>query len=808
MQRCWCCAAGRFRLRVVAWTGVWLLIGMHDSALANSRADEAGFKFFENRIRPILASRCYECHGPDSGVGKAKLRLDSIDAILKGGRSGPALIPGAPERSLIILAVRHDGDVAMPPKKKLAQTDIDALAAWIKMGAPWPGGEQRGQSAKSVSAAHQRDEAARAFWAFQPRRVTPPPDVADSRWPLTPIDHFILKKLESKGLRPAPPAEKRILLRRATLDLIGLPPTVLETEAFLRDNDKLAFQRVLDRLLASPHYGERWGRHWLDLARYADSNGMDDNLAYSDAWRYRDYVITAFSADKPYDRFVLEQLAGDLLAETEPDRRDELVVATGFLAIGPKMLAEDDPAKQQMDIVDEQLDTSSRVFMALTMGCARCHDHKFDPLEMSDYYALAGIFKSTQTMISHRVDSKWNTTGLGSIQTALRLDDLEQIIDRHDNLLVNGNADRMAPGARDAHTKLLDAAKAEYAALPKAMAVVEGTASDLEIFLRGNHLTRGPLVARRFPTVLAGAEPPAIDRKRSDRLELARWLTRASHPLTSRVIVNRVWRWHFGRGLVGSVDNFGKLGQLPTHPELLDWLADRLVSGRWSLKELHKQIMLSRTYQMTTRWNRHAAAIDPENALLSHMPRRRMDAEELRDSILAVGGLLENKMQGSLLSTAPFQDLSAGGLSRSPSLYESSRRSVYRPVLRGALNEMYRTFDFPDPAVSSGDRAVTTVASQALFMMNSRLVHSSSSTVATKLLEDTRATDRDRIKQSCELILGRRAEPIEVEQWHAFLSLYEQRASLTAKLPGDSRRTAWEGLCRALLSSNEFLYVE
>jgi Protein of unknown function (DUF1553)/Protein of unknown function (DUF1549)/Planctomycete cytochrome C len=781
---------------------------MLERASAESRADEAGFKFFEDKVRPILANHCYECHGPASGDGKANLRLDSSSAVLKGGRSGPALIPGEPERSLMILAVRHEGDVSMPPKTKLAPNEISAIETWIKMGARWPGTTTSELPAKPTAGQPRWDDQARRFWAFQARGTVCPPEVVDLGWPLSPVDRFILTKLEAKGIQPAKPAHNRDLLRRATFDLIGLPPTPLESDAFLRDDDPLAFERALDRLLASPAYGERWGRHWLDLVRYADSNGMDDNLAYSDAWRYRDYVIATFNADKSFDQFLEEQLAGDLLAESDPKRRDELIVATGFLAIGPKMLAEDDPVKQQMDIVDEQLDTTSRVFMALTMGCARCHDHKFDPLEQSDYYALAGIFKSTQTMISHRVDSKWNTTGLGSIQAALRLDDLEQIIDRHDNLLVNGNPVRMPSGAREAHTELLEAAKREYAAIPKAMAVVEGTPGDLAIFLRGNHLTRGPLVARRFPAILTGRNGPALDPKHSGRLALARWLSGASHPLTARVIVNRVWRWHFGRGLVSSVDNFGKLGQLPTHPELLDWLANKLVSQGWSLKRLHKEIMLSRTYQMSTRWDRHAATVDPENSLLWRMPRRRLEAEELRDSILAAGGLLERRMRGTLLASSPFQDLSADGLARRPSLYESSRRSVYLPVLRGALHEMYRTFDFPDPAVSSGDRAVTTVATQALFMMNSPLVAESCSNLAAKLLADDCITEQDRLGQVCQSILRRPAEPEELEEWSAFLARYETFAISSGKDPAARHRMAWEGLCRALLSSNEFLYVE
>ncbi len=805
-----CCASWVRRLGIRALILIGLVAVGPVMATADPDGDAAGLKFFEDKVRPLLALHCYECHGPASGEGKAKLRVDSLDGLLEGGRSGPALVRGAPERSLLILAVRHEGDVAMPPKKKLSLLEIETLVAWIKMGAPWPAaGEGTVRSSQVAGQSQSRwDENARNYWAFRPRANVQPPAVIDSRWPLSPIDRFLVAKLEEKGIAPGSPASKRALLRRATLDLTGLPPSSEALEDFLADSSPGAFERVVDRLLASPHYGERWGRHWLDLVRYADSNGMDDNLAYSDAWRFRDYVIASLNADKAYDQFVSEQIAGDLLAELEPMRRDELVIATGFLAIGPKMLAEDDPVKQQMDIVDEQLDTACRVFMAISMGCARCHDHKFDPFDMSDYYGLAGIFKSTRTMLSHRVDSKWNVTGLGTIGAALRLDDLEQIIDRHDNLLVNGNPARMGGGVRDAHTRLLEEAKREYASIPKAMAVVDGTPSDLEIFLRGNHLTRGPVVGRRFPAILSSGAQPAIDAAHSGRLELARWLTEPRHPLAARVIANRVWRWHIGRGLVGSVDNFGRLGQLPTHPELLDWLASRLVEQGWSLKRLHREIMLSRAYQMSTQWDGHSSRIDPENAYVWRMPRRRLEAEELRDSILFVAGQLDPKMGGTLLQTTPFQDLSAGGLSRSAALYESKRRSVYLPVLRGALYEVYRTFDFPDPAYSSGDRSVTTVAAQALFMMNGPIIERASASLAASLLDDHRINDRLLMARACRRVLGREAAAEEFDLWGAFLDRYQTAAGMTGQDPATIRRLAWQGLCRAFLSSNEFVYVE
>jgi hypothetical protein len=777
--------------------------------VTGAHARDTGPTFFESRVRPILAQHCYRCHGPEAGAGKAKLRVDSLEALLKGGVSGPAVVRGEPGRSLVILAVRHEGDVSMPPKTKLAPAEIEALTAWVKMGAPWPASTNVPTSTATAEGGTMPrwPESARQFWAFRMPEASGPPPGHDSAWSGSPIDRFILARLEAAGLRPAAPADRRTLLRRATLDLLGIPPSDEEMEEFLRDGSPDAFERVVGRLLASPRYGERWGRHWLDVVRYADSNGMDDNLAYSDAWRHRDYVIRSLNADKPFNRFLEEQIAGDLIAESETARRDELIVATGLLAVGPKMLAEDDPVKQQMDIVDEQLDTTCRVFLGLTMGCARCHDHKFDPLSMSDYYALAGIFRSTRSMLSYRVDSKWNATALGDARSVLRLEDLEQIIDRHDNALVNGNPRRMTEQERSARAALLEEAKKEYAAIPKAMAVAEGQVGDLEVFLRGNHLTRGPIVPRRMPTILAGADQAPMSPKSSGRLELAQWLTGPRNPLSARVIVNRVWRWHFGQGLVRSVDNFGRLGELPSHPALLDWLAIRFVEDGWSLKTLHRRIMLSATYRMSTAWNGRASQVDPEDRLLWRMPRRRMDAEELRDSLLALSGQLDPTMGGSLLASTPFQDLSVTGVARDARLYESTRRSVYLPVLRSALYDVFQAFDFPDPAVPNGDRATTTVPSQALFMMNGKIVEHASERLAESLLNVGEIDDCERLDRACRLILGRPAAPAERSRWESFLSRYQAVRSLAGEPPERRRRRAWRGLCRALLSSNEFLYV-
>ena len=783
---------------------------------SHSKIDPASEEFFERQVRPILANRCYPCHGPAAGQGQAGLRLDSLAGMLAGGRSGPVIVPGQPNRSLLVLAIKHDTFVQMPPKTKLPTREIQTLAGWVKMGAPWPSPrgpvpseklllqQTGGPAAQKVEFTNEQE----SFWAFQQVVKGPIPKVRDRDWPQSPIDYFILAKLEARGLRPARQTDKRTLISRATIDLHGLLPTPEEVVAFLADDSPKAFARAIDRLLASPRYGERWARHWLDVARYADSNGMDDNLAYADAWRYRDYVITAFNKDKPYDQFVREQLAGDLLTAWGDENRDESLIATGFLVIGPKMLAEDDPVKQQLDIADEQLDTASRAFMGLTMGCARCHDHKFDPLPTADYYSLAAIFKSTKSMISFRVDSKWNATALGSLQKNQRLSALEKTIDLHDNILVNSNTEEMSADERKQHEQLLEKAKEEYAAIPKAMAVTEGEVQDMPLLLRGNHLTPGHMVPRRFPRILVGEKQTPIDKQESGRRELAAWLASSDHPLTARVMVNRIWKWHLGHGIVRSPDNFGRLGEPPDNQPLLDWLALQFVERGWSMKAMHRLIMLSSSYRMSTALDPHAAEIDPENRLLWRMNRVRMDAEVIRDSLLATSGQLDPTMGGSLLPYQSFVNLSDKGNARNPALYDSKRRSVYLPVLRSALFEVFQAFDFSDPAVINGRRSTTTVAPQALFMMNSQLIRESSNHLAEKLLSSPDKSNVERIARAYELVLSRPPAEAETQEWLEFLTEYAQAQSSQVAEPEVRRLRAWQGLGRVLLSSNEFVYVE
>jgi cytochrome c553 len=507
-------------------------------------------EFFEKKVRPVLVERCLECHGEDAQ--ESELRLDSLAAILKGGMRGPAIVPGNAAESLLVRAIGHGETLQMPPKKKLPAAQIADLAAWVKQGAPWPNEKLPEVTAAARGTAALRPamvftEKQKSHWAFQPIAAPPLPEVQDKAWPLSPIDRFVLEKLEAAGLAPSPPAVKRTLLRRATFDLTGLPPTPEEIETFLADGSPDAFARVVDRLLASPRYGEKYGRHWLDLARYGDSNGLDENLAYVNAFRYRDYVIAAFNKDKPYDRFVQEQVAGDLLPHAGLDEELEGIVATGFLSLGAKMLAEDDPVKMQMDIIDEQIDTLGKCFLGLTLGCARCHDHKYDPVDQPDYYALAGIFKSTKTMENHKVVAVWQERPLADKESIARRDEIKKQLDAKRgevNSLVAAaaealKAERQKAGAEPPKEKIEEAfpddvkeklktLRDEAAAIektlpqiPEAMAVSDAAAENVRIHIRGSHLTLAEEVPRRFLRIVAGENQPPIDHDRSGRLELA-----------------------------------------------------------------------------------------------------------------------------------------------------------------------------------------------------------------------------------------------------------------------------------------------
>ncbi|MBC8352838.1 MAG: PSD1 domain-containing protein [Planctomycetes bacterium] len=759
-------------------------------------------RFFETTVRPLLAERCLKCHGDKKQWGG--LRLDSREALLQGGESGAAIVPGEPDKSLLIRAVRQvDDDLKMPKDNKLAERQIAALVRWIEIGAPFP----------EVTTPRTRDP---NHWAFQPPVEQPVPTVDDPQWPQSALDSFILAKLEAAGLSPATRADKRTLIRRATLDLIGLPPTPDEIDTFLADTSPDAFARIVDRLLASPRYGERWGRHWLDVARYADSNGFDENIAHGNAWRYRDYVAAAFNRDKPFDQFVIEQLAGDLLPSQSEAQQHEQLIATGFLSIGPKVLAETDQAKMRMDIIDEQLATTGRAFLGLTLGCARCHDHKFDPIATADYYALAGIFKSTLTMRKYIKVAEWHEHLLPSAAaTAMRAEFDATVAAKKAAI-----AELESPGAGSNSALLRDseATKAalkkmrdELAALekagpdlPAAMGVTEDKVTDIAIHLRGDPLKLGDVVPRRTPPVLRGPRVPQFTDRESGRRQLAEWLVDPQHPLTARVFVNRVWRWHFGKGLVRTTDNFGLLGETPSHPELLDWLARRFVADGWSVKSLHRLIVMSSTYQQASTPSAETGSRDPENRLFSRAEVRRLEAEAVRDSLLATSGQLDETMGGSLLklkNRAYFFDHTSKDLTT----YDSRRRSLYLPIVRNNVFDLFQLLDFPDPAVSTGDRAATVVASQALLMLNSDIVMQAATKFAERLLADSTDDDR-RLSQLYVIAFGREPTADERQTDRAFLAAADQAQS-TGTDADSRRRQAWATLCHAALAANEFIYV-
>ncbi len=764
---------------------------------------------FEKQVRPVLVEKCVSCHGPDKQKGG--LRVDSRAALLAGGDRGAAIVPGKPGESLLLRALAHDGELKMPPKTKLPMAEIAAIKQWVQAGAPWPDSGSPTVAPKAAERTFTPEE--KAFWAFQPVRRPPVPEIRNPKVAIrNDIDRLLLAKMSDNGLSFAEPADRRTLLRRVTFDLTGLPPTSAEVDAFLSDESLNAYDDVVERLLASPAYGEKWGRKWLDVARFADSNGMDENLAYVNAWRYRDYVIKSFNADKPYDQFVREQIAGDLLPGGTDAEHADRVTATGFLVIGPKMLAEDDPVKMRMDIIDEQLGTLGQAFMGLTLGCARCHDHKFDPITTGDYYGLAGIFYSTKTMRNHTVVAAWNERPIGTPAAVAALVEHEKKVAavRAELALVqNPTVAAIAgfaavPLAKQVGDKVAVVEKAKPLA-DEAMAVEDAKGENLRVHLRGNHTTLGAEAPRRFPRIMAGDAPLSLGADRSGRREFAEWLTRPDHPLTARVMVNRVWAGHFGAGLVRSTDNFGRLGDRPTHPELLDWLAAEFIGAKWSVKHLHRLIVTSTAYRLSSKAEPAASQKDPDNKLLSHFSRRRLDAEEIRDGMLAVSGLLDRTMGGTLLKATPRQYVTGTG-NRNYEGYAHNRRSVYLPVIRSAVYDVFQTLDFPDPSVPSGQRTATTVPAQSLFMLNSTLADQSTEAFAKAILT-IKGDDTHRVRESYHRAYGRAPTAQEEARVLAYLQKSEEAAEPRLTAEGNRLRV-WRGLCRVLLASNEFVFVE
>ncbi len=776
--------------------------------------------FFETKIRPVLVEHCYSCHSQESKTVQGNLLLDAPSLMRKGGDSGPAVVPSKPDESLLLSALKYDA-FQMPPKGKLPDEVIENFSKWIADGAFDP----RVDGTPSLeSNSEQKREAAKAHWSFQPVKSYPVPDTA-SDWSYTPLDRFVEQKTKAAGITIAKDAEKSALLRRMYLDLIGMPPTPEEVLNFLDDKNPDAMERVVDRLLASPHYGERWGRHWLDLARYADSNGADENHEYPVAFRYRDYVVRQLNEDLPYDEFVIQQLAGDLLTTDSLEERKENLTATGFLVLGPKMLAEQDKPKLVADLVDEQVDTIGQALLGLTLGCARCHDHKFDPITASDYYALAGIFHSTKTMEHLNFVSQWNTRELPDpvieqqiAAHQVKITETEAMLNQ---LSAKPEAERSDADkvAIENTKKSIEQLKKDAPALPRVMAVDEASVKVVPVHVRGNHLQlRGEPIPRRFPAILENTVPqPQMPESKSGRYELALSLFHPQHPLTSRVMVNRLWFWHFGEGIVRSVSNFGLKGELPSHPELLDWLSEEFRRQQWSLKNMHRKMMLSHTYRLSTEGESHSMSTDPDNRFFARRSIKRLEIEPLRDSIINIGGNLDRQFGGKATASYGANYAEDG---RGKNEFDALRRTIYLPINRAALHELFSTFDYVDSGVSVGKRTTTVVPHQSLFLMNHPLVRQQAHELAKQLAAHPlrnhpllRHHDDHTAKIQLLFLatIGRLADASEFSLAYQFHQSAFQ--AFVANAAGDSAKTAeadqnaWTELCHAMMTGNEFMYI-
>ncbi|MFM8272581.1 MAG: DUF1553 domain-containing protein [Gemmata sp.] len=915
-------------------------------AVDAKQPDRAGIEFFEKKIRPVLTEHCAACHSGEAEKNKklkGSLFLDSRAGVLKGGDSGPSVIPGKPADSVLLQSMKYDGDLKMPPKGKLPDAVVKDFERWIAMGAPDPRGDT-GAPRKQVGMSL---EEGRKFWAYKLPQRPAVPAVQNTGEARNEIDSFVLAALEQKGLKPAALADRATLARRLYYDLVGLPPAPEEVEAFVTDKAPDAYERLVDKLLAAPQFGERWGRHWLDVARYAESVTLR-GLVFKEAWRYRDYVIDALNADAPFDQFVREQIAGDLLAAARTGDRAHNVIATTFLQLGNTNLEEQDKKQLRMDVVDEQLDVIAKGFLGQTVTCARCHDHKFDPISTADYYALAGILRNVKALETANV-SKWvevplpaepereaaikaHEAQVAAVQSriaaakaktpakaasgVLAIKDVPGVVvddtqakkvgewtvstfnktyigtgyvhddnkgkgdksitfqpealppgryevrlayssgtNRATNVPVhvasadgdktvpvdmtksppidgrfvslgeyrfekNGIAyvlvanedtrghvcpdavvfrpldakEQSEPKAPKAPPDEVKALEAELKRLTEggprralAMSVIEEKViEDAKVHVRGSVHTLGAPAPRGFLTVALHGTPPSLPKTQSGRKELAEWIASKDNPLTARVMANRVWFWLMGDGVVRTVDNFGTTGELPSNPALLDHLALAFQDGNWSVKKLVRAVVLSRTYQQSATGAPATVAADPENKLFGRANRRRLEAESIRDTVLAVSGQLDPARGGPTFPASLAADYGYKA--------NSNRRSVYLPLFRNAVPEMLDVFDAADPSTVTGKRTSGTVAPQALFMMNNPFVLEQSKHAAARLLGEKHADDASRLARAYKLALGRGPTAGEREVAQRFLK-------------GRADQDAWAALFHALFASAEFRYV-
>jgi cytochrome c553 len=844
-------------------------------------ADE--LDFFEKKIRPVLATSCYECHSATGKSLKGGLALDTREGTRRGGNSGPAVVPGNLAESLLIQAVRYaSADMAMPPRKnggKLPESAIRDLEAWVKMGAPDPRSADPETHATALAADYTE---ALKWWAWQLPKSPAVPAVT-GKWARGAIDAFVQQGMAQHGLQPVADADPAALLRRVYFDLIGLPPRPSEVADFLRkcspgpDGSPVVRTEVLatvvDALLATPQFGEHWGRHWLDVARYAESSGKDVNASFPHAWRYRDYVVAAFNGDKSYAEFLLEQVAGDLLPAESAQEKAEHLIATGFLALGTKGLNEQNARQYALDVADEQLDTLGQAVLGTTIGCARCHDHKFDPISQKDYYALAGIFLSTSTHIGtargiqnrHATQLLELPVGCGELAAASKLTSAavqakqaelasleaerrgffrearapqnttgSQQQQRLRNIIRSGQLEvELASYDGAGNPKLLAMGLSDNGREPRSATAGQGVfqrrfskprefsgIQDAALYIRGEAEKPGEIVPRGFPAALTKGAAPSISGAGSGRKELADWLVSPANPLTARVMVNRVWSWLMGRGIVESVDNFGTTGKLPTHPELLD-LAVHFSAKGWSVKQLVREIMLSRTYGLSSQHEAGNFQKDPDNAYCWRHAGRRLDAESLRDAMLCVSGELDLRpLVGSVVALAG--DFIIGGPvgpRRGEAVTEEqlhgaggNHRSLYLPIARDQVPDALAVFDFAEPSLVSGKRDVTNVPSQALYLLNSDFVAVQAEKFAKKIREayadsKTRGEGQllERLPWIYQLCFSRQPTSIEVEAAQAFFRSYPAENGATSAVESPA---AWTSFCRALFGTAEFRLLE
>ena len=816
-----------------------------ESVAARSEAD--GIAWFETNIRPLLVQRCYSCHSLKAQKQEGGLLLDSPDAWMRGGDRGAAIVVGDPAASLLIKAVHYnDPDLLMPPTERLNDDDIAKLEAWIKMGAPAPATAQA-----NVIENPSDPVAGKSHWAFHPLTRPEVPAVQNQEWARSDIDRFVLAKQEADGLHPVADAAPIDLIRRTCFQLVGLPPTEAQIQQFQKLPIPQAMEHLVDELLASPQFGQRWGRHWLDLARYADSNGLDENFLFREAWRYRNWVIDAVNADMPFDRFLLEQLAGDLLPYETLEQRDRQRIAAGFLVVGPKVLLGVNPDRQRMDVADEQLESISRAVLAQTVGCARCHDHKFDPIPTADYYAMAGILTSTKVMEQRYMLGEQRVmerlAGLGeqgeqlnaAYETYWRerpgknaqmekvkavLETLKQADEPTIAAKLASDADGFAEAAKDASQPKEQRLAAQEALLkelqqllanppqipPRAMMPLElETPINEAIRIAGKHDAPGETVPRGFLQVLCDEAIAPLPEKQSGRIEFSQWLTdpsRRSGQLTARVQANRIWHHLTGRGLVRTVDNFGRTGETPSHPELLDYLASELIQDGWSFKRLIRKIVLSRTFALSSQFEPAHTDKDPENILLWRANRRRLDPESLRDAMLAAAGTLELTPMDSTVSYLGDQATAVGSNPvRRKTDYNC--RSVYLPVIRNDLPEIFDAFDFTNPHTTTGARPKTTVPTQGLFMLNDAMVMATAEITARRILSETVSQPlENRIQRMFQLIVSDVATDNEQQAMLSYLQQTESR--LQAAGDAEASLKALTMACHALFASSRFQYVE